>query len=96
VAIHTKGLDANSNNIDGRVAVNEKVPELQDGLLHKVKIRYSGKKLSVWFDDSLVIEYVIDLFAKLELDDGFFIGLASSTSGSFEEHFVSGWNVIDL
>lgn len=48
------------------------------------------KKLSVWLDDSLILEYAVDLFTKPGLDDGFFIGLASSTSGSFEEHFISG------
>ncbi|MGN6493706.1 MAG: VWD domain-containing protein [Agriterribacter sp.] len=93
IAIHTKGKEPNSTHYTAAVATNATIPQMQGGAPHKVRIKYAATKISVWLDDTLVLEYAVDLFTTLGLSNQFYVGLVASTSGSFQEHSILQWKV---
>ncbi|WP_276484669.1 lectin-like domain-containing protein [Paraflavitalea pollutisoli] len=96
LAIHTKGTEPNSTHYTARVATKDNLPEFQDGVPHVVKIRYTAGKITVYFDGALALEYAVDLTATLGLSGQYYIGLTSSTSGSYQQHDILKWSVKPL
>lgn len=93
IAIHTNRTAPNGTGYEFRIAKNQNILPLQDGMFHTGKIRYKNKSLTVYLDGAQVLTAEVDLIEKLSLEGNFYIGFTSSTSGSFGNHDIASWTI---
>ncbi len=94
IAIQSKGKNANSATFDATLARNEKLPViLKNGGIHKTVIEYKDKKMTIFLNDTKIIEQKIDLanIISLENDEKAWIGFTASTGSAFSKHEIHSW-----
>lgn len=88
VSIQTNGRKEVTRYNDHSIAINHKIPELQN-TIRKVKITYDFKDMKVYIDDKLYINKSVHLENIIKLDKGkAWIGFTGATAGAYSQHEI--------
>jgi hypothetical protein len=89
VSVHTRGTRENTANETASIGSTE-LPNLGDGLRHRVVVRYAEPRLSVHFDGVRILFVRVHLDTKLSLSDGAaWVGFTAATGGGTQEHWIT-------
>ncbi len=94
IAVHTRGVDANSSGVGATLGVAE-AATLRDGALHDVRVVYEPGTLRIYYDDLAqpALEVDVDLQARGILDAGqAWVGFTAATGGIMESHEIHAWS----
>jgi hypothetical protein len=88
VSIQTNGKGKVTRFNDYSIAINHKIPELQN-VVRKVKINYDFKYMRVYIDDKLYLKKTVHLEKIIKLDKGkAWIGFTAATAGAYSQHKI--------
>jgi hypothetical protein len=88
ISIQTNGKGRVERYNEQSLAINHKIPELQN-TVRKVKIAYDFKDMRVYIDDKLFIKKTVHLEKILKLDKGkAWIGFTAATAGAYSQHKI--------
>lgn len=91
VSIQTNGKGKVNRFNEYSIAINHKIPELQN-TVRKVKINYDFKEMRVYIDDKLYIKKTVHLEKIIKLDKGkAWIGFTAATAGAYSQHKILSW-----
>lgn len=96
ISVHTRGFGRNSSDHGYSLGMTSEIPDLGDGYMHDVVIRYVEKKLSIFIDDCTapMLEVNVDIAARLGLDSGrAWLGFTAGTASAWENHDILSWSV---
>jgi hypothetical protein len=76
-----------------RLAFTPNLPvQLKDGQVHTARILFQPPVLSVFLDDSPVLESVMDLSIVVDPQGNAWVGFTASTGGGYENHDILNWS----
>jgi hypothetical protein len=88
VSIQTNGKGKVTRFNEYSVAINHKIPELQN-VIRKIKINYDFKKIRVYIDNKLYLKKTVHLEKIIKLDEGkAWIGFTAGTAGAYSQHKI--------
>jgi hypothetical protein len=91
IGIQTRGIKPNSSDHSQTLGITSKIPKLEDGKVHIMRIVYEKSIMKVFLDDSInpKITATINLDSLLSLDNGTaWLGFTSSTGGAWAAHDI--------
>ncbi|MCT7997214.1 SBBP repeat-containing protein [Laspinema olomoucense] len=93
LSVHTGGTGRNSVGI-APLGVTSEIPNMSDGEVHTVKVKYIPGTLQIFMDDlsTPVLTVPVDLGTTLDLDDGnAWVGFTAAAAGAWENHDILNW-----
>ncbi len=93
ISVHTGGTGANSSDHGNSLGSTSLLVDLNDGVVHTMRIEYVPGTLRVTVDDVLPsLQVAIDIGATLNLSDGTaWVGFTAGTGGLTQSHEVLSW-----
>ncbi|MCT7991018.1 SBBP repeat-containing protein [Laspinema olomoucense] len=89
LSVHTNGTGQNRS-----LGATSDIPNLSDGEVHTVKVKYIPGTLQIFMDDlsTPVLTVPVDLGTTLDLDSGkAWVGFTAATAGTWENHDILNW-----
>ncbi|MEB3826582.1 SBBP repeat-containing protein [Phormidium sp. CCY1219] len=93
LSVHTGGTGRNSVGITP-LGVTSDIPNMSDGEVHTVKVKYIPGTLQIFMDDlsTPVLTVPGDLGTTLDLDNGnAWVGFTAATAAAWENHDILNW-----
>lgn len=91
ISIHNNGQSKVSRFNNHSLAINHKIPELQN-TVRKAKITYDFQYIRVYIDGILYLKKEVHLEKKVKLSQGkAYIGFTASTAGAYSRHRILNW-----
>ncbi|HIK10929.1 MAG TPA: SBBP repeat-containing protein [Oscillatoriaceae cyanobacterium M33_DOE_052] len=93
LSVHTGGTGRNSVGITP-LGVTSMIPNMSDGEVHTVKVKYIPGTLQIFMDDlsTPVLTVPVDLGNTLNLDNGkAWVGFTAAASAAWENHDILNW-----
>lgn len=88
ISIQTNGKGKVNRFNEYSIAINHKIPELQN-TIRTVKINYDFKDMRIYIDDKLYITKTVHLEKIIKLDKGkAWIGFTAATAGAYSQHKI--------
>ena len=92
ISVHTRGIEPNSSNHNESLGCVTDIPNMSDGNVYTVRIKYMPNDLDVFLNDIPVLNIPLNITTTLNLDNGFaWVGFTSGKCLSYEKHNILNW-----